>query len=67
MWGFADVGFHLLSVLQTTCTDAPAAMKTVMTSDSRSLNLPSAMLPPRVAALLTWVPVMHSDDEWLHK
>ncbi len=51
--------FHLSFVLHTTCTDAPAAMKTVMTSDSRSLNLPRAMLPPRVAALLTWVPVMH--------
>lgn len=55
--------FHLLSVLQMICTDAPAAMKTVMTSDSRSLSLPRAMLPPRVAALLTWVPVMHSNDE----
>lgn len=57
------VNDHLLSVLVTTLTDAPAAMKTVMTSDSKSFKQPRAMLPPRVAALLTWVPATQQNIE----
>lgn len=46
-----------LLLLLATWTVAPAPMKTVMTSDSRSFSRPRAMLPPNVAALLTCVPV----------
>ena len=46
------VTYLVLDLLET-CTDAPAAMKTVMTSDSKAFSLPSAILPPNVAALLT--------------